>query len=125
MELILFSSPFRHEDINIMKKRCAAAHYVAAELTSRGHFVFSPLTHNEILNDLCQDVPKEHWMQFDLTILSICKKLIVLKMEGWDLSKGVKREIIFAKEKGIPIEEIEPPEESKFLSLVRTVEKVF
>lgn len=120
MKLIYLACPFRHEDVNIMKKRCAAAHFVAAELTSKGCFVFSPLTHNEILIDICEDkVPKEHWMEFDLSILSICKKLIILKMSGWDISKGVQREIVFAKNKNIPIEEIDPPHENKFIHLVR------
>ncbi len=124
MELIYLACPFRHREFNIMKKRCAAAHFVAAELTSLGLFVFSPLTHNEILIDLCEDeVPKEHWMEFDLTILSICKKLIIIKMEGWDISKGVQREMLFAKNKKIPIEKIDPPEEMKFIHLVRTVQK--
>ncbi len=121
MGLIYLASPFRHPDTNIMKKRCAAAHYTAAQLTKLGYHVFSPLTHNEILVDLAPQIPGEHWMQFDLAILAICESLFVLKSEGWELSKGVQREILFAKEKGIPIREIEPPEEDKYLFLVNAV----
>lgn len=120
MELIYLACPFRHTDLSVQKKRCKTAHYVAAQLFLEGKTVFSPLTHNETLIDLIQDrVPGEHWMQFDLTILAICKKLYVLKMEGWELSKGVAREIAFAKANGIEVFEIDPPDEALFQSCLK------
>ena len=120
VELIYLACPFRHADPSLQRKRSAAAHYVAAQLSSQGRHVFSPLTHNEILIDIIQDaIPGEHWMQFDLTILAACKRLFVLTMEGWQLSKGVQREILFARERSMPIEEIDPPAESLFLPFLR------
>lgn len=107
IELIYIACPFRHEDPNVQRKRCAAAHAVAAELSAKGMHVFSPLTHNEILMEMHPEIPGEHWMEFDLTILAICQKLVVLKLDGWDRSNGVRREIAFAKERGIPVEEME------------------
>ncbi len=118
-ELIYLACPFRHADPKVQRKRCAAAHYVAAQLSQKNYHVFSPLTHNEILIDLVPDLPGEHWMQFDLTILAICKRLFVLKLDGWEASKGVQREIVFARSRGMPIEEIGPPEEKLFLSLIK------
>ncbi|HEY5235650.1 MAG TPA: DUF1937 family protein [Rhabdochlamydiaceae bacterium] len=121
-ELIYLACPFRHADPQVQRKRCAAAHYTAAQLSSQGRHVFSPLTHNAILIDILQDsLPGEHWMQFDLAILAGCKYLFVLKMEGWELSKGVRREILFAQERGIQVEEIEPPSESEYLDAVLSV----
>ncbi len=120
VEMIYLACPFRHADPFVQRKRCAATHYVAAQFALQGKHVFSPLTHNETLIDIINDaVPGEHWMQFDLAILAVCKYLYVLKMEGWELSKGVAREIAFAKEKGISIQEIDPPEESHYLPWVR------
>ncbi len=120
IELIYLACPFRHADPLIQKKRCTAAHFVAAQLSLEGLHVFSPLTHNEVLMDIMNDaLPGEHWMQFDLAILAICKRLYILKMPGWELSKGVAREIAFAKEKGIAIQEISPPEESQYLYLMQ------
>lgn len=116
MNLIYLACPFRHTNPQIQRKRCAAAHYMAARLSLQGRHVFSPLTHNEKLMDILNDsLPGEHWMQFDLAILAICKELYVLKMPGWELSKGVQREIALAKEKGIPVLEIDPPEESSYM----------
>lgn len=120
IELIYLACPFRHADPIVQRKRCAAAHYVAAQESLQGRHIFSPLTHNEVLMDILNDgLPGEHWMQFDLAILAICKKLYVLKLEGWELSKGVQREIAFAKEHGIAIEEIDPPKESLYLDYIR------
>ncbi len=118
--MIYLACPFRHPDPFVQKKRCAATHYVAAQLSLQGKHVFSPLTHNEILIELTQDViPGEQWMQFDLAILAICKQLYVLKMDGWQSSKGVAREIAFAKENGISIHEIDPPEEAFYLPIAQ------
>lgn len=120
IEMIYLACPYRHADPRVQRKRCAATHYVAAQLTLEGRHVFSPLTHNELLIDIIEDtVPGEHWMQFDLAILAICKHLYVLKMEGWELSKGVMREIAFAKEKGISIQMVEAPEEQLYSQWIR------
>lgn len=119
--MIYLACPFRHKDPEVQRKRCTAAHYVAAQLSLEGKHVFSPLTHNEVLIDIINDqVPGEQWMQFDLAILAICTPLYVLKMEGWELSKGVAREIAFAKERGIPVFEIDPPNESLYLPWMKS-----
>jgi len=125
IELNYLACPFRNADPIVQRKRCAAAHYVAAQFSLQGRHMFSPLTHNEVLMDILNDaLPGEHWMQFDLAILAICKKLYVLKLEGWDRSKGVQREIAYAKELGIPIEEVLPPEEKLYLPYMRIRESV-
>ncbi len=118
--MIYLACPYRHEDLFVRKKRCAAAHFVAAHYFLKGQFVFSPLTHNELLIDIINDqVPGKQWLEFDLQILTHCKELHVLKMEGWETSYGVQKEIDFAKEKNIPIQFIDPPEEPLYLPWIR------
>lgn len=41
-------------------------------------------------------------------MLARCDDLIVLKIPGWELSKGVADEIVWAKELNISIEIIDP-----------------
>ena len=121
VEIIYLACPYRHEDPFVQRKRCAGAHYVAAQLFLEGKYLFSPLTHNELLIDIIQDkVPGERWLQFDLALLAICKKLYILKMQGWEKSKGVAREIAFAKDHGIEIHEIDPPDEALYLPWIRS-----
>lgn len=119
VELVYLASPYRDPDLKLRAKRCAAAHYVAAQLFIQNYNVFSPLTHNELLISLAPDVAKERWLEFDMTILAHCKKLFVLKLDGWEKSYGVQKEIAFAQSRGIPIEELDPPAEEKYLHLVR------
>lgn len=117
-ELIYLACPYRHEDPLIQKKRCAAASFVAKELLSKGQKVFSPLTHNDLFARLHPEISSEMWMQFDLKILGFCNKLLVLKLPGWEMSKGVKREIVFAKENNITIEEMSPPTEKQIATMI-------
>jgi len=119
-ELIYLACPFRHQDLSIQRWRCAAATYVTGELFKKGGYVFSPLTHNGFLGEVYEEITKEHWMQFDLTVLGLCTKLVVLKLEGWQESKGVQREIEFAQNRGIIIEEMEAPEEGKVDLFIHT-----
>lgn len=118
--MIYLACPFRHSDELVQRKRCAAAHYVAAKLSLAGKLVFSPLTHNETLIDIIEDqVPGEQWMQFDLKIFSICTELYVIKMPDWEKSKGVDREIAYAKVKGLPVKMIDPPLEKEYAPFIR------
>jgi hypothetical protein len=57
------------------------------------------------MKDCPQDM--EFWMKQCLSILQYAKELVVFKMDGWDESLGIKREIEFAKDLNIPIRYIE------------------
>jgi hypothetical protein len=71
--------------------------------------VFSPLTYSIPLSHSHKGW--ENWRKFDLEMLSRCDRVIVLKLPGWESSRGVAEEIARAKELGLPIEWMEVPEE--------------
>lgn len=87
IKLTYLACPYRHTDPNVVKMRCRAALYVTAQ----------------------------HWMEFDLAILAACQRLLILKLDGWESSKGIEIERGFAQKMGIPIEEMDLPEEALFL----------
>lgn len=120
MEIIYLACPFRHDDPKIMKIRCASAHYVAAQLSSKGCYVFSPLTHNEVLVQLHPEISKHHWIDFDLAFLKLCHRLMILKLEGWDKSWGIQKEIEFAKKHGIVVDEMMPPDEPEYFTFIHS-----
>lgn len=94
--------PYTHEHDYIQHQRYEQVTRVAAELMRQGLCIYSPITSMHYLSRHCK--PNEiDWLQHDLIILSRCDKLIVLQLEGWEDSEGLRREIAFAKEHNIPI----------------------
>ena len=43
----------------------------------------------------------EDWMQVDFVLLATCKA--VLALPGWDTSRGARRELLFAGDRGVPV----------------------
>ena len=72
-----------------------------------GHAVFSPIAHSHYIADHLHDdlrMDHEFWMRQDLAILRYCQKVIVLRLAGWERSRGIAREMDEARTLGIPIE---------------------
>lgn len=101
--------PYSHPDPNVKAKRHQLVNRITFEFHKLGKLVYSPLTHNIPLIHLSE---KENnwndWELFDKSMLARCDELIVLKIDGWKLSKGVTAEIAFAKEINLPILMIDP-----------------
>ncbi len=111
MTVVYFACPYSDPDPKVKEMRHAIANEIAAELLAKGMFVFSPLTYSIPLSQAGCHKGWVNWRDFDLEMLSRCDRLIVLKMPGWELSRGVTEEIMHAKERGLPIEWMEVPEE--------------
>lgn len=109
MMFAYLASPYSHPDPVVRVARFDAACRVAARLMRAGEPVFSPIAHSHPIErhfDAIQDF--EFWMKQDLPLLAAAGRLIVLRLDGWDLSRGVARELEFARERGIPTEFIDP-----------------
>jgi hypothetical protein len=105
--LIYLACPYSNKNKSIELQRFNIVNEVAAKLNDRGLYIFSPISHSHPIG-LIEKVSNtyEHWLNIDTSILSQCKKLIVLKLKGWQKSHGVKYEIEYAKKHNIPIEYI-------------------
>ncbi len=82
----------------------------AAQLMLGGETVFCPIAHSHPIETLGfngEIKDGDWWLQQDFPILINAKKLMVYKMDGWDLSTGVAAEIAFAEANSIPVEYIE------------------
>ena len=103
--LVYLATPYSHLDPNVMHERFEAVNAVAARLMYDGLHVFSPISHTHPIA-LAGDLPRgwEFWQEYDRAILSVCSKMIVLMLDGWETSKGVAGEMAIAKELVIPIE---------------------
>ncbi|HEV2523635.1 MAG TPA: DUF1937 family protein [Gammaproteobacteria bacterium] len=115
-------TPYSDPDPAIRKFRERAVTQMAFDLLKQNIHVYSPITHNMPIDRLGIFGDYQTWLDFDHGMLSRCNKLLVLKLPGWETSKGLAAEIAFAKIIGLPIEEIEP--EPHFLNKISAADRV-
>lgn len=76
----------------------------AMELMEQGADVFSPIAHSHSIEEVCGVVKDgDWWLGQDYAWLESCDLLAVYKIPGWEESYGVKCEIDFADDLGLPI----------------------
>lgn len=109
--LAYLACPYSHEDPSIMQRRYELATYMCYYLMQQGQLSYSPLTHNVPLIKLGMSNGWQNWQKFDHLMVEKCDRLIVLKIPGWESSKGVAAEMACAQKLGKPIEWLEPPAE--------------
>jgi hypothetical protein len=109
--LIYLATPYSHPDPAVRQQRYDQAKCITVELLEDGHLVISPIVHSHYLTiDIGEHLAFtevygfNNWSELDLRILSMCDKLVVVKMDGWNESKGIIAEVEEAKRLGIPVE---------------------
>src|SRR5689334_12715342 len=101
IEMIYLASPYSHPDPAVREERFRAACRATAALIRSGRAVYSPVVFGHPLTGY--DVPTgwEFWATFDREHLLRCDHVIVLTLEGWRESEGVRVEMRVAEENGI------------------------
>jgi hypothetical protein len=109
MNLVYLASPYSNPDPAVRHARFEEACRVALWLMDSGLAVFSPIAHSHPIEQCCGRVEGlDFWMKQDIAVLRHCSKVIVLRLWGWEQSKGVAREIELAEQLQIPVEYIDP-----------------
>jgi hypothetical protein len=109
--VVYLASCYSHADPDVREGRFREACRVAAKLMNEGWTVFSPIAHSHpIAASLDPKLVCDHefWMRQDLPILAACERMVVLRLPGWEKSRGVAAEMQFASANGIPIEYLDP-----------------
>ena len=109
--MIYLASPYSHTALDIMHARYLAAARATAHWIGEGHIIYSPIVH-------CHDIavrfrmPRdfEFWQAYNEGMLVKANQMWVLKLDGWELSKGVGHELQFANNLRIPISIVDPPQ---------------
>lgn len=115
-KLIYLASPYTDKDVGLRELRAKEVARLAGTLIENGHNIFCPIAHSHYIAYNSQvaaagDAGKRYdknpvhlmWMRVDLSVLQHCDEMWVYMLPGWGKSKGVKEEIEFCKEKGIPV----------------------
>lgn len=107
MSVAYLSCPYFDPDSHVKETRHTMVTRAAFKLMRQGIMVYSPLTHNLPIDRLGIHGDWKTWKEFDHTMISKCDRVIVLKLPGWEKSKGVAAEIARGEELGLPIEWLE------------------
>lgn len=111
-ELIYLAGPYTHARAEVRLARFESLTRAAAMLVRMGRIVYSPITMTHpidlVLAGECATLGSAFWVAFDERFMRCCTEMIVLRLQGWELSSGVTREIEFFKSQGLPIRFIDP-----------------
>jgi hypothetical protein len=106
-ELIYLACPYSDASATVRLQRFQQATKAAAALIRRGNFVFSPITMTHPIDleiaGLDNTLGSEFWVAFDETFMERCDVFVLLPLEGWERSKGVRHEIEFFEAAGKPL----------------------
>lgn len=110
--MIYLASPYSHPSAYIMHKRFKDVCAVAAKLMAEGKIIFSPIAHTHPIA-LAGKLPTDwsYWKEFDKEFLNVCDSMIVLMLDGWKESVGIRAEIEYFTELGRPITYLESRKE--------------
>lgn len=77
----------------------------AALLIKVGYAVFSPIAHGEglVWHGGLDATDHDLWMRIDEPFMQKCDALVMLEADGWQNSKGMKREYEFFHAAGKPV----------------------
>ena len=97
--------PRMHQDVKVMHARFAVANRVAGMLMERGELVFSPISHGHLIG-LERNWSWETWQRFDTAMLDRCARIKLIPISGWEISRGVRDELVIGEKLGLEIERI-------------------
>ena len=102
-KLIYLASPYTTDDLTLLERRVQTIQGITAELVDIfGDEVifFSPVAYTHLIDKECNTEP--NWYNIDLEFLKRCDYMIIVKIKGWENSKGIQLEIDACEEFGIP-----------------------
>lgn len=102
--MIYLASPYSHPDKTIVKTRVGLTMQCTAALIRGGHYVWSPIVHCHEMAGLYEmPTDAEFWRAYNFSFIRRADAMYVLKIPGWDESKGIKMELDLAREIFLPV----------------------
>lgn len=106
------AGPYSKGGLDVRLARFHALTHVAARLIEKRQIVYSPITMTHPIDlVLAKDggtLGSEFWVDFDEAFMSLCNRLFVLTLPGWQDSSGVAREIGSFNARGVQPEFLSP-----------------
>ena len=102
------ASPYADPDEAVRERRYEEVSQVVVKMLRAGRVVFSPIACNHPLVGFGVPTGWDFWGPIDTAMIAICSEVVVLKLDGWEESEGIKLEIEFAEKIGKPVRYMDP-----------------
>lgn len=101
--VIYLASAIRPKGNQTLRSNINKAKYVALKLWEKGYTVICPAANTDLPSEEAHklNLSADEWLNRDLEILKRCDAIFIVP--DWELSEGVKGEILFARNNSIPI----------------------
>jgi hypothetical protein len=111
--VIYLACPYTDPNPAVRKARFEIATAVAADFIRDGHIVYSPITMTHpidmVLAGASNTLGSDYWVAFDEAFMDMCSEIVVIRLDGWQKSSGVTREIAYFQERNKSIRYMDPP----------------
>lgn len=104
--IIYLACPYTHTSAAIRLRRFNLATLAAAHLIKQGNIVYSPITMTHPIDVVLSHsvtegtLGSDYWTAFDEAFMDVCAEMVILKIDGWDRSRGIAREAAYFKAQG-------------------------
>lgn len=108
--LVYLASPYSHPYEKVKDERFILTAACASDLFAAGIHIFSPIVHCHPMHRYGGGLPGnfEFWEAYDRAMIGLSEALVILKLDGWHESKGVRAEYDIAVDLGLQIYVCDP-----------------
>lgn len=102
--MIYIASPYSHDDKAVEHYRFLEVRHYTARLIETGFVAFSPIVYaHEMAKVFTLGTDAKTWASFNEDMIRLSEGMHVLKLPGWQASKGVAAEIELAARLDLPV----------------------
>jgi len=107
-KLVFLSIPYNHPDPEVIEARMVVLYKAIGHFMGLGLVPIAPCTNHAVLKHVPLPTEWAYWQMYSETLLGLCGKMVIIRLEGWETSTGVTGEIAYCKANGIPVDYIDP-----------------
>ena len=113
--------PYSDKSEEVMDWRADVSDFIFSELSKEGRNIYAPISSaHHVAKKYGMPRNWEFWEGLDKEILSICGKFIIVMLDGWKYSVGLRAEFDIADELGLEIEYLDPTPYIQKMELIRS-----